>query len=221
MKVVILIATRNKSIAVKTLHTLFNTNVYALQHNIQTELCFVPDEPFEKVTTIIKKMKTCDRLVMIDYSVNVDVDSIAKFMSPLEKGQHCVIFPCVTSGVDWTMFKHKVRSGSKEPVEQMGLNFDTEVDKKIGNDMYTVKTTDPKVWAIDTKPVIKALKDKKGETIKLPAKNSEIFEKFQRFGVKIYAYTAARVTVTYAHECLGNILETAGVSRTTSTPATA
>jgi len=51
--------------------------------------------------------------------------------------------------------------------------------------------------------------------------DNKIFEKFQRFGVKIYAYTAARVTVTYAHECLGNILETAGVSRTTSTPATA
>ena len=213
MRLVILIATRNKSIAVKTLHTLFNTNVFCLQKKLETEICFVNDDPFEKMETIVKKMKTCDRLVMIDYSVNIDPESIPKLLDPLEKGYHCVVLPCVKEGINWEQFKKKVREDSKEPISQMGLEFDTEVDKKIGEDLYSVKSTCPKAWAIDTKPVMKALKDKKGEGIKLPSKTSEIFEKFKRVGVKIYTYTAARLTVTYTHECLGNILETAGVTQ--------
>jgi len=38
-----------------------------------------------------------------------------------------------------------------------------------------------------------------------------MFEKFIERGVKVCAFTGANLVATYPHECLGNILETAGV----------
>jgi len=39
----------------------------------------------------------------------------------------------------------------------------------------------------------------------------KIFEKFLRQNVKIHAFTAAKLTMTYTHECISNILNAAGV----------
>jgi len=93
----------------------------------------------------------------------------------------------------------------------MGLNFDTEVGKSIGENLHIVIDTNPKCWAIDCKHVVKALRDKKGEGIKL---GPSIFTTFKDREVKMYAYTAAKITVTYPHECLGNILACANVKTT-------
>jgi len=38
-----------------------------------------------------------------------------------------------------------------------------------------------------------------------------MFEKFVEQGVRIYAFTAAKLTMTYTHECVSNILNAAGV----------
>jgi hypothetical protein len=42
----------------------------------------------------------------------------------------------------------------------------------------------------------------------------KIFEKFKSYGVKVYAWTAANVVTTYAHECISNIMNAAGVRAT-------
>ena len=213
MQLTTIIVTRNVSVSVKTLHTLLKLNIICLQKNIANELVFIRDDPFEKNDTIVKKLKYCDRLLFIDYSIFVDEASLIKMVDPFYAGQHCLVLPCVVEGIDWDMFKKKIVSDSTEPPSQMGLNFDTEVSTKLADDLYTVKKTSPKVFALDTKQVIRAFKEtKKQPAVKIPVKISEMFEKFLSRDLKVYAYTNANLIATYPHECLGNILETAGVS---------
>jgi hypothetical protein len=40
----------------------------------------------------------------------------------------------------------------------------------------------------------------------------KMFEKFKEYGIKIYAWTDAKIIATYAHECVSNIMNAAGVS---------
>lgn len=212
MRLSVVVTTRNKSVAVKTLHCLLRINILAIQNNVQVEITFVKDDPFEKTTVLMKKLKDSERVLFIDYSVFIDEKSLAMTIKPLDQGQHCMVFPAVNEGIDWSMFKQKVREGVDEPIEQMGLHFDTEVGKKLYDDVYSVTKTTPRAWFMDCKPIVKAIREKKGEGIKLPAKVSELFEKFLAKGVKVCAYTEANVVLTYSHECLGNILNAAGVS---------
>jgi len=177
-------------------------------HNIN----FVNDDAFERVEVIQRHIKLVDRILFIDYSIFIDPESLEKVFTDF-KNSHCLVFPCVKDGVNWGTFQEKAVSESTEPIEQWGLDFDTELGQKIGDSMYWVKKTDPKCWVMETKHVNKILKGRK-EPIKLPAKNSEIFEKLIANGVKICAWTAARLVVTYPHECLSNILESAGVKTT-------
>jgi hypothetical protein len=211
MHVSTVIVTRNAAISVKTLHSLLNANILTTRLNHSHDISFVNDDAFERLTYFLKKMKHCDRLVWIDYSINIDVDTLIKLYDKLINGYQCLVLPCVKPGIDWDLFKKKVLSGSQEPVGQMGLEFDTKVGKFISENNYVVTETEPKCWAVDTKAVMKSLRDKKGESIIVPARLSEMFKKFIERGVKIYADTGAYLTVTYPHECLGNILETAGV----------
>ena len=53
------------------------------------------------------------------------------------------------------MFKDNVLANSNEPVSQMGLHFDTEVNNRVSDEMYTVKATEPKCWLMMTKHVRK------------------------------------------------------------------
>jgi hypothetical protein len=213
MQLTTVIVTRNVSVSVKTLHTLLKLNIICLQKNIANELVFIRDDPFEKNDIINKKLKHCDRLLFIDYSVFVDELSLIKLVDPFFKNQDILVLPCVTEGINWDLFKKKVTTGSQEPKSQMGLNFDTDVSKKLDTDLYTVTKTCPKVFSLDSKSVIRAFKEtKKQAAAKIPVKTDEMFEKFAQRGLNIYAYTNANLVVTYPHECLGNILESAGVT---------
>jgi len=211
MQLTTVIVTRNVAISVKTLHTLLKLNLICLQKNIANELVFVRDDPFEKYDVLMKKLKHCDRLLWIEYSLFVDETSLVKMVEPLFKGYQCLVLPCVTEGINWDMFKKKVRDGSTEPESQMGLDFDTEVSQKLADDLYMVTKTTPKAWSLDAKQVLRAFKDKKGDAVKIPVRAAEMFEKFIERGVKVCAFTGANLVATYPHECLGNILETAGV----------
>ena len=143
----------------------------------------------------------------MSYSVQVDDDSLIKLLGPIPKGYQGIVCPAVTEGIDWDMFRKKVKDGEDEPVSQMGLNFDTDVEKRIDDNFWTIKSTTPKVWVIDCKAAIKSLRDRKGEGLKIPTQIQDLFTK-----LKVCAFVKARVLVTYTHECLGNILETAGVT---------
>jgi hypothetical protein len=169
----------------------------------------VNDNTYEKSQALVKAFKNSDRVVYVEYSASFDNDSIDKLIGPYPPGYNGVVLPSVTEGVDWDLFKKKIRTRSTEPSSQMGLNFDTDVDKVIkGTDMWSIIKTDPKVWSLDSKQTIKSLRERKGDGIKVPHNHSDIFTK-----IKACAYAKARVTLTYTHECLGNILESAGISR--------
>ena len=210
--VVTLLATRNKSCHVRTLHSLLHMNIQFMKAGIQHEICFVNDDPFEKSDMILKKLKTSDRLVFIDYSIHIDQDSIGKFIEKFDQNCNCLVFPCIKEGINWDQFKTKVSNNIDEPLDQMGLDFDTTVGQKLSNGIYKVIKTDPKCWVMDSKSVLKYLKSKKKEQLKqIPAKNSELFETLQSKGVKMCAYVDAKLTIVFSHECLGNILNAAGV----------
>lgn len=206
MKICTVVTTRSKSCSVKTLHTILKLNIHCLQNNVQNEIVYVNDDPFEKIEMIQKCLSKCDRLFFVDFGIGVD-DASVKQIFESHEGLGVLVFPGVKEGIDWGLFKHKVREGSSEPVSQMGLNFDTQVGKKISTDIYSVTSTEAKSWVMFSKNVMKNAKDKKGN-FNLHVK---MFDKLKEQGVKIYAFTASKLTMTYPHECISNILGAAGV----------
>ena len=206
MKICTVVTTRSKSCSVKTLHTILKLNIHCIQNNVQNEILYVNDDPFEKVDVIQKCLPRCDRLFFIDFGISVDEESVKQIFGNHE-GVGVLVFPGVKEGIDWGLFKHKVQEGSTEPVSQMGLNFDTEVGKKISKDIYSVTSTEAKSWVMFSKNVMKNAKDKKGNF----NLNVKLFEKLKEQGVKIYAFTAAKLIMTYSHECVSNILNAAGI----------
>jgi len=213
MFISLITTTRNASIAVRTLHTILNMNVMCIQTDHRFEINFVKDNQVEKNKFLLKKLKSTDRVLVLDYGISLDIESIKKIFSKFEQGFHLQVFPCVSENIDWNMFKTKVTKDSKEPLEQMGMNFDTEVSKKISDDNYVITKTAPRAWVADSKQIFRCLKDKKGDIIKLPNTNEEFFEKLLTKGVKMYAFAAAKPIISYQHECVGNILESANVNK--------
>ena len=207
MNLITILVTRSKSCHVKTLHTILRVNMKCVQTNSKNEIMYVDDNPYQKAEIIQECLKRCDRVLFIDFGIGMDQGSIDQVFEKHES-LPCLVFPGVTEGVDWGLFRSKVQQDISEPVEQMGLQFDTEVGKKISDDIYNVVTTDARVWIMNSKHILKSIKDKKTGNAKIYPK---MFEKFKEQGVKIYAFTASKLTMTYTHECISNILNAAGV----------
>jgi hypothetical protein len=205
MKLATIVVTRSKSCHVKTLHTILRINIKCLVKSFNNEIVYVTDDPFEKARTIEQYMKSHDRIIFVDFGVGLDEESISQCF---DKHEHvgCLVFPGVKEGIDWGLFKAKVKDGSSEPVSQMGMHFDTEINKKISSNIYNVTSTRARAWMMNTKPVYKTLA--KNNDTKISA---NYFEKFLRQNVRIYAFTAAKLTIIYTHECISNILNAAGV----------
>jgi len=207
MKICTVVTTRSKSCSVKTLHTILRLNINCMQQNVQNEILYVNDDPFEKIEMIEKCLPRCDRVFFIDFGIGVDEDSVKQIFENHE-GIGVLVFPGVKEGIDWDLFKQKVRSDEcLEPTSQMGLHFDTEVSKKISKDIYSVINTEAKSWVMFSKNVMKNAKDKRGNF----SLHVKMFDKLKECGVKIYAFTASKLTMTYSHECVSNILNAAGV----------
>ena len=210
MRIATILVTRGKSCHVKTLHTILKFNIRCMKTGTENEVIFVNDEPFEKAEIIYKYLKSHDRIFFVDFGISVDEASLDKVFDKHD-GVGCLVFPGVTEGIDWGMFKEKVVSKSKEPVEQIGLHFDTVVANKISHDVYAVNETSAKSWVMMNKNVMKHLKDKKNGAFKIHPRMKNMFLKFKEAGIKIHAYTAAKLVMTYSHECVSNILNAAGV----------
>ncbi len=210
MRIATILVTRGKSCHVKTLHTILKFNIRCMKTGTENEVIFVNDEPFEKAEIIYKYLKSHDRIFFVDFGISVDEASLDKVFDKHD-GVGCFVFPGVTEGIDWGMFKEKVVSKSKEPVEQIGLHFDTIVANRISDDIYAVNETSAKSWVMMNKNVMKHLKDKKNGAFKIHPRMKNMFLKFKEAGIKIHAYTAAKLVMTYSHECVSNILNAAGV----------
>jgi hypothetical protein len=199
--------TRNKSISATTLHTAMNLHMICMQRGINIEIHFVEDK-----STLPKIIKTGDRIFWLDYGTNLNVEELYRVASPFENGVQVVVFPSVKEGIQWDMFAKKTLAGSTEPVGQRGLDFDTEVGKKLADGLYECEKTSARVWVMDAKPVDKKLRG--GKTpVSLPLSNNQaMFECLRIQGIKIGVATNANVVCHYVHECFGNILESSGVS---------
>lgn len=209
--VAILLVTKNRSIAVRTLHLCLSLNAVCAHNKIMIEFFFTEDYENNVIEEIQKHLKSDKRLIVIEYGCSADRECVKPLVEQFHEGQITVI-PVPKAGVDWEMFKRKVMAESDEPTSQMGLNFDTEVIKKLPNGKWSVLKTNPRIWAMDTKQTYKRLKDKKGNIVKLPLKRAEFFDKLISSGVKITASIEHKTTCLFQHECVSNILNSHGVS---------
>lgn len=207
MRIGTIIVSRSKACHVKTLHTILKLNLKCVQKQFANEIIFVNDDPYAKADAISKALKTYDRIFFIDFGIHVDEGSLDQLFEKHE-GVNALVFPAPVEGVDWDMFKRKVREGVDEPIEQMGLHFDTELGSKFAGDVYHVQKTNPKCFMLNCKTVKKKL-----DGTKLTSA-ATMFQKLIDSNIKIHAYTKARLIATYTHECISNILNAAGVKAT-------
>jgi hypothetical protein len=205
MKLVTILVTRSKSCHVKTLHAVLRLNIKCLQKKIDNQIAYVDDDPYKKAEMVEKYMKTHDRIFFVDFGIGLDDASLDQVMENHE-GVGCLVFPGVEEGIDWGMFKEKIKNDIDEPVSQMGLNFDTVVGSAVSKNIRKVDSTSAKVWMMNTKNVTKTIQKSKDSKI-----SPKMFEKFLKQNVRVYAFTAAKLTITYTHECVSNILNAAGV----------
>lgn len=210
MKVTTVIVTRSGSCHVKTLHTILRMNIQCIKNNIQNQIVFVNDDPYAKADAIQKYVKDTDRIFFIDFGIQVDDESVSHVVSKRDD-YHVMVFPGVNEGIDWDMFKDKISKKSTEPTHQMALNFDTEIGNLVSENMYTVRTSSARAWFMICKPTLKYIKCRRTGKLKISPKSATMFENFKENGVKVVAFTGARLTFTYPHECIGNIVNSAGV----------
>jgi len=196
--------TKNKSISATTLHTIMNIHMQCMMRGIHLDISFAPDK-----SNLPRLIKSGERIVWMEYGTNLDEGSLVKAILPFDKNIQVLVFPAVKEGINWQMFAKKTMAGTTEPVNQRGLEFDTAVGKKLADSLYEVTGTEARVWAMDAKPVDKKLRGEK-VPVKLPLDES-MFRVLQGQGIKIGALTSATVICHFVHECVGNILETAGV----------
>jgi hypothetical protein len=207
----IVVVTRNRSLYVKTLHTLLAIQAWCKRGQLQIELEFVNDANKDKMVLLKKKLKTGERLFWIDYGVSCDRDTIHHAIIKYDKFD-CLVFPAAKEGVDWEMFRKKVKEGSTEPAYQMGLTFDTDINTTTVNKdplFMGVRETDPTMWAMDTKSVVRKLKDK--NNLVLPPTMGDFFSKCLTRKVKIAASVSSKTFNHFTHECIGNIMNQAGL----------
>lgn len=208
----VVVVTRNKSLSVTTLHTVMTIAMYGMHRNEHINFIFTEDG----LKALPKLLKTGDRVVWFDYGTNLDHDTVAKsIFAPMDKDIKVIVYPSVSEGIDWEMFRKKTLDGSKEPASQRGLKFDTTVEKKpIGPSLYDVQRTSARVWMMDTKPIDKKVRGDPKVQRTLPTDSYEnLFDALKSWNIRIAAVTSALVVRHYTHECTGNILEMPGIRR--------
>lgn len=156
-----------------------------------------------------RKLKECDKMLWVDYSISMDNASIEQIFT----SSHTVVFPSVVTNVNWNVFKTRVLENTDEPVSQLGLEFDTEITKQAKNlpGHYNIKKTSPSCFILDQKDVVRALKQKSGPNLKLFGNHEKTFETLLTKNVKMTAFVDAEIAKTATHECHGNILYAAGI----------
>jgi len=146
---------------------------------------------------------------MIHYGVNIDEATIDYFCGDRAlEGIGVLVFPAAKEKIDWDRFVEVTKKDTSEPMHQRALEFDTNVRQEMSPSLWSINGTEAKTWVMNCKNVRKKI-DKI-----VAGKPGRMFEKLREQGVKIVAYTAASVTMTFAHECVSNILQSSGVRTT-------
>jgi len=178
-----------------TLHSAMTLHMICMNRGIHLSIHFV-----DKLDGIQKILKGCDRLIWLDYGVSISQATLERLISD-ENSSMIKVVPCVKDDVDWDQFRKKTLSDSKEPVHQRAFKFDIEANNK---DEYI--SGNARVFSIDSKPVLKKLRDSPATTMV-----TTDFTPLKKIGVKISVLRSEPVTCHYVYECIGNILESSGV----------
>jgi hypothetical protein len=207
MTITVAAFSRSKAIHCTTMHTIMNIHMFCMIKNIHMDVHFLRDR-----ASLTKLFKNTDRLIVLEYGSSLNQECIGTMCGPMPPSYNVMVFPAVKEGINWEMFKKKTAEGSSEPAHQRGLDFDTVLDKQIGESLWTVKSTEAMVWCMDTKQVDKKSRGAK-DSVKLPVDSpKEFFDTLLKLGIKMCACSAAKCTVHYTHECISNIMESAGVN---------
>lgn len=192
------IVTKNKALYTTTLHTAMTVNMICMIKGIHLNVHFVND-----MSGIQKLLKSCDRLIWVDYGVSTNQEILEKMIT-------CdgnIVVPCVTGEVDWEQFRKKTLENSSEPIYQRGLKFDIEmVPLPKRNDVMEYVSGNCRMFALDSKSILKKLRD--------TSSDFKSFEHLKKNGVKIHVLRSAPVICHYVYECIGNILDSTGVRAT-------
>lgn len=198
------IVTKNRTLNVTTLHTAMNIHVFCMTNHINLQINFIPDRSaFPKQL----KSSSSDRIILVDYGVSTDMDTIEKLVGEFPDGYRTLVVPCVTENVDWDAFKQKTLASSSEPASQRGLTFDTIASSSSSKKQivdFVSSSSDGKLLAMDVKAVLRKLRDADN----VPYKS---LDQIKKLGVKIGVLRSSNVTYNFPYECLGNILECSGV----------
>jgi hypothetical protein len=208
---------KNKSIYVKTLHSILGIEALCHQVGLQLDITFINDDPNAKMDLLKKKLKSADRIFWVEYGVSVNKESLIN--SVIKYDNHDgLVFPVVKEGIDWDVFRQKCKDNSDEPAYQMGLTFDTDVSNRIVNkerNLYEVTQTDPYCWVLDCKRVMRKLTDKnKKKSFVFPGTIGEFFKKCTDRNVRLAASVDSITYNHFTHECVGNIMNIPGLTIT-------
>ena len=213
----VVLVSKNKSIYVKTLHSILGIEALCHQVGLQLDITFINDDPNAKMDLLKKKLKSADRIFWVEYGVSVNKESLIN--SVIKYDNHDgLVFPVVKEGIDWDVFRQKCKDNSDEPAYQMGLTFDTDVSNRIVNkerNLYEVTQTDPYCWVLDCKRVMRKLTDKnKKKSFVFPGTIGEFFKKCTDRNVKLAASVDSITYNHFTHECVGNIMNIPGLTIT-------
>lgn len=213
----VVLVSKNKSIYVKTLHSILGIEALCHQVGLQLDITFINDDPNAKMDLLKKKLKSADRIFWVEYGVSVNKESLIN--SVIKYDNHDgLVFPVVKEGIDWDVFRQKCKDNSDEPAYQMGLTFDTDVSNRIVNkerNLYEVTQTDPYCWVLDCKRVMRKLTDKnKKKSFVFPGTIGEFFKKCTDRNVRLAASVDSITYNHFTHECVGNIMNIPGLTIT-------
>jgi len=171
-----------------------------MRRGIHIEVHFLSDK-----SSLPKIIRCGDRIFFMDYGTNLNLEMLDSIFEPM-KGD-MMVYPSVVEGISWDRFIKTTKEGTSESASQRGLEFDTRVGAKISKGLYECESTSARVWLMDSSAV-----DQKLEGVSLPTSDNAImFARLKQVGIKIVVASEALVICHFIHECLGNILEAAGV----------
>jgi hypothetical protein len=196
MKITICLRSVNDAIYTTTLHTVLNFGMFCKAYNTQYDVQISP-----ALSPNPKLLKTCDRLVWLDYGVSIDVNTVQKMFAPFPENVKVLVVPTVLPNINWETFRIKTQMGSSEPVSQRGLSFDVQVieSREICKGVSEYKSGEGRIIAFESKGVLKKI----GSSIQL--------NKLKDDGIKIGVLNEDIALCHYTYECKGNILESSGI----------
>jgi len=204
----------NHQIAVRTLSVLIGLTTQLTKQGVPWEVVYSSNDPEEKRAYFMNGLKKYDTIVFMDYGSSFDLRPLLE--TPWQKVCSMLIIPSLKKTLDWKRFKETCTMDIQEPLTQRALQFDTQVNENKpipgpGTPLYPVTNSDARVFLVDSKIVLRKLKDKKGNIIQVPLKSTEWVRFLKERSVQVAAAVDIPCTNTIAHKCVSGLGKSNGL----------